>query len=146
MDAALKGFATDPPPSHLLAQRHWVDECYAGGTIADIVAALRNHDDDEAQKAADVIASRSPIAASVALAAVRRAAGLETLEDVLVQEYRVSSASLDSHDLVEGIRAQLVDKDRNPTWNPPSLAEVTEQDVEQYFAPADPDLTFEEHK
>lgn len=54
----------------------------------------------------------------------------------------MSSASLNSHDLVEGIRAQLVDKDRNPTWNPPSLAAVTEQDVEQYFAPADPDLTF----
>lgn len=146
VDAAIQQFAVDPPPSHLLAQRHWVDECYAGETIADIVAALRNHHDDEAQKAADVIASRSPIAASVALAAVRRAAGLDTLEDVLVQEYRVSSASLNSHDLVEGIRAQLIDKDRNPTWNPPSLAAVTEQDVEQYFAPADPDLTFEEHK
>jgi enoyl-CoA hydratase len=146
VDAAITAFATDPPPSHLLAQRHWVDECYAGETIADIVAALRDHDEDEAQKAANLIASRSPIAASVALASVRRAAGLDTLEDVLVQEYRVSSASLDSHDLVEGIRAQIVDKDRNPTWNPPSLAAVTDEDVEQYFAPADPDLTFEEHK
>jgi enoyl-CoA hydratase len=145
VDAAVKAFATDPPASHLLAQRHWVDECYAGETIGDIVAALRGHAEDEAQKAADLIASRSPIAASVALASIRRAGALETLEDVLVQEYRVSSASLDSHDLVEGIRAQLVDKDRNPTWNPPSLAAVTEQDVEQYFAPADPDLTFEEH-
>lgn len=73
---------------------------------------------------------------------MRRAAELDTLEDVLVQEYRVSSASLDSHDFVEGIRAQIIDKDRNPTWNPPSLAAVTEQDVEQYFAPAEPDLTF----
>jgi enoyl-CoA hydratase len=146
VDVAVTAFATDPPPSHLLAQRHWVDECYAGETIADIVAALRDHDEDEAQKAADLIASRSPIAASVTLASVRRAAGLDTLEDVLVQEYRVSAASLDSHDLVEGIRAQIVDKDRNPTWNPPSLAAVTNEDVEQYFAPADPDLTFEEHK
>ncbi|OYN80353.1 enoyl-CoA hydratase/isomerase family protein [Mycolicibacterium sphagni] len=144
VDAAVKAFATDPPPSHLVAQRHWIDECYAAETVADIVTALRSHDQDEAKKAADLIASRSPIAASVALASVRRAAGLDTLEDVLVQEYRVSSASLDSHDLVEGIRAQIVDKDRNPTWAPPSLAAVTEQDVEQYFAPADPDLTFEE--
>ncbi|BBY59519.1 enoyl-CoA hydratase/isomerase family protein [Mycolicibacterium sarraceniae] len=142
VDAAIHQFAVDPPPSHLLAQQHWIDECYAGETIGDIVAALQEHDEDEARKAAEVIASRSPIAASVTLASVRHAAGLATLEDVLVQEYRVSSASLNSHDLVEGIRAQLVDKDRNPTWNPPSLAAVTEQDVEQYFAPADPDLTF----
>ncbi|WP_179469834.1 enoyl-CoA hydratase/isomerase family protein [Mycolicibacterium vinylchloridicum] len=146
VDAAVKAFSIEPPPSHLVAQRDWIDECYAGETVADIVAALRGHHEDEAKKAADLIASRSPIAAAVTLASVRRAAELDTLEDVLVQEYRVSSASLDSHDLVEGIRAQIVDKDRNPTWNPPSLDAVTDEDVEQYFAPADPDLTFEEHK
>ena len=146
VDAAVKAFAIDPPPSHLLAQRHWIDECYAGETLADIVAALRGHDEDEAKDAANLIASRSPIAASVALASIRRAGKLDTLEDVLVQEYRVSSAAARSHDLVEGIRAQIIDKDRNPKWNPPSLAAVTDEDVERYFAPADPDLTFEEHK
>ena len=73
---------------------------------------------------------------------MRRAAKLETLEDVLAQDYRVSSASLRSHDLVEGIRAQLVDKDRNPKWSPASLAAVTTADVEAYFAPADRELEF----
>jgi enoyl-CoA hydratase len=146
VDAAVEAFAIEPPTSQLLAQRHWIDQCYAGQTVADIIDALRGHDEDDAKKAAELIASRSPIAASVALTSVRRAAELDTLEDVLVQEYRVSSASLKSHDFVEGIRAQIVDKDRNPTWDPPSLAAVTEQDVEQYFAPADPDLTFKEEK
>ncbi len=76
------------------------------------------------------------------LEAVRRAAKLDTLEDVLAQDYRVSSASLRSHDLVEGIRAQLVDKDRNPQWSPASLAEVTAADVEAFFAPVDDELKF----
>jgi enoyl-CoA hydratase len=49
---------------------------------------------------------------------------------------------LRSHDLVEGIRAQVIDKDRNPKWSPSSLAEVSAADVEEYFKPADPDLTF----
>jgi enoyl-CoA hydratase len=61
---------------------------------------------------------------------------------VLRQEYRTSCASLRSHDLVEGIRAQVIDKDRNPKWSPPTFAAVTQSDVEAYFAPADPDLTF----
>jgi enoyl-CoA hydratase len=78
----------------------------------------------------------------VTLAAVRRAAKLDTLEDVLAQDYRVSSASLRSHDLVEGIRAQLVDKDRNPKWSPASLAQVSAADVDAYFAPVDDDLNF----
>jgi enoyl-CoA hydratase len=146
VDAAVKAFAIEPPPSSLLTQQYWIDECYVGDTVADIIDALRSRNEDDAKKAADLIASRSPIAASVALASVRRAAKMQSLEDVLVQEYRVSSAALKSHDFVEGIRAQIVDKDRNPQWNPPSLAAVTEEDVEQYFAPADPDLTFEEQK
>jgi enoyl-CoA hydratase len=145
LDRALAAYATEPPPSELAAERDWIDECYSGDTVADIVAALRARvgaGSGPAHDAADLITTRSPIALSVTLAAVRRAADLDTLEDVLTQDYRVSSASLRSHDLVEGIRAQLVDKDRNPRWSPASLAAVSATDVEAYFAPVDDDLTF----
>ncbi|OSC28911.1 3-hydroxyisobutyryl-CoA hydrolase [Mycobacterium vulneris] len=142
VEGALAKYATDPPASELAAQRNWIDECYAGDTVADIVAALRGHDAGPADDAADLIATRSPIALSVTLEAVRRAAKLSTLKDVLVQDYRVSSGSLRSHDLVEGIRAQLIDKDRNPQWSPAQLSAVTAADVEAYFAPVDDDLSF----
>jgi len=142
VQAALAAHAVEPPPSSLAAQREWIDQCYAGETVADIVAALRGHDAAPAHDAADLIATRSPIALSVTLAAVRRAGKADTLEEVLIQDYRVSCASLRSHDLVEGIRAQLVDKDRNPKWSPASLAQVSSADVDAYFAPVDDDLTF----
>ncbi len=139
IDAALAAHETEPPASELLAQREWIDECFAGETVEDIVAALRGHDAGPANDAANLIMTRSPVSVSVALEAVRRAAKLDTLEDVLRQEYRTSCGSLRSHDLVEGIRAQVIDKDRNPKWSPPSLAAVTAADVEAYFAPANPD-------
>ena len=142
VEAALAAHAVEPPASDLVAQRDWIDECYAGETVADIVEALRGHAAGPANEAADLIATRSPIALSVTLEAVRRAAKLDTLEDVLAQDYRVSSASLRSHDLVEGIRAQLVDKDRNPKWSPASLSEVSAADVEAYFASVDDELKF----
>ena len=140
--SALAHHAVESPPSTLVAQRDWIDKCFAGDTVEDIVAALRGHDAGPAQDAANLIGTRSPIAVSVALQAVRRAAKLETLEDVLIQDYRVSSASARSHDLVEGIRAQIIDKDRNPKWSPASLAQVSGADVDAYFAPVDDDLTF----
>jgi enoyl-CoA hydratase len=142
VERAIAAHAVEPPPSSLPVQRDWIDECYAGDTVIDIVAALRGHDAGIANDAANLIATRSPIALSVTLEAVRRAAKLDTLEDVLAQDYRVSSASLRSHDLVEGIRAQLVDKDRNPKWSPASLAQVTTADVDAYFAPVDDELKF----
>jgi enoyl-CoA hydratase len=142
VERALADHAVEPAPSNLAAQRDWIDQCYAGDTVADIAAALRGHGSAAADAAANLIATRSPIALSVTLEAVRRAAKLDTLEDVLTQDYRVSSASLRSHDLVEGIRAQLVDKDRNPKWSPASLTEVSESDVDAYFAAVDDDLEF----
>jgi enoyl-CoA hydratase len=143
VESAIAAHAVEPPASQLAAQRDWIDDCYAGDTVADIVAALRGHDGGSAANdAANLIATRSPIALSVTLEAVRRAAKLDTLQDVLAQDYRVSSASLRSHDLVEGIRAQLVDKDRNPKWSPGSLSQVSAADVEAYFAPVDDELKF----
>jgi enoyl-CoA hydratase len=142
IESALAGRAIEPPPSDLAAQRDWIDECFAGDTVEDIVAALRGHDAGPANDAANLIASRSPISVSVALQAVRRAGKLETLEDVLIQDYRVSSASVHSHDLVEGIRAQIIDKDRNPKWSPATLAAVSAADIDAYFAPVDDDLSF----
>lgn len=142
VDSALAAHAVEPPPSELATQRDWIDRCFAGDTVEDIVAALRGDDSGPSNDAAALIATRSPIAVSVALEAVRRAAKMESLEEVLVQDYRVSCASASSHDLVEGIRAQIIDKDRNPKWSPATLAEVTAADVEAYFAPVDDDLKF----
>jgi enoyl-CoA hydratase len=146
VEQSLADHAVEPPASQLTEQRDWIDDCFAAETVAEIVAALRGHDAGPANDAANLIGSRSPISLSVTLESLRRAAKLDTLEDVLTQEYRVSCGSLRSHDLVEGIRAQLIDKDRNPQWSPRSLPLVSAQDVEAYFAPAGPDLTFEEER
>jgi len=142
VDGALTAYAAEAPASQFLAQREWIDRCYAEATPLEIVAALRAEDTDPATEAADLIEAKSPTSVSVALEAVRRAAKLDTLEDVLRQEYRTTCGALRSHDFEEGIRAQVIDKDRNPKWSPASLAAVTPADVESYFAPADRELEF----
>ncbi len=142
VEAALKRHAVAPPASELVTRRSWIDDCYAGDTVTDIVAALRGHDAGPANDAANLIATRSPTSLAVALEAVRRAARLATLEDVLRQEYRVSCGTLRHPDLVEGIRAQVIDKDRKPKWSPSSLSAVSAADVEAFFAPVENDLSF----
>jgi len=58
-------------------------------------------------------------------------------------EYRLTQSLLAGQDFYEGIRAQLVDKDRNPKWDPPTLAGVNDATIGDYFKePPQGDLTF----
>ncbi|MBH0777377.1 enoyl-CoA hydratase/isomerase family protein [Nocardia bovistercoris] len=134
VDIAIAKFAGDAPESALLAQQSWIDACYGADTVEEIVDRLRADGAPEAAKAAEDILAKSPVAVKVALRSLRAARDLPTLEAVLDEEYRVSVATLASHDLVEGIRAQVIDKDRNPRWSPATLAEVDAALVDSYFA------------
>ncbi|MEV5981449.1 enoyl-CoA hydratase/isomerase family protein [Streptomyces sp. NPDC052114] len=125
----------DAPPGPLADERSWIDHCYAAGSIEEIIARLLADGSRAAKEAAEALFSRSPLALKVTLAAIRRARQLASLEAVLDQEYRVSCAALAAPDLVEGIRAQVIDKDRAPRWNPGTFAEVADRDVDRWFAP-----------
>jgi len=132
---AIQQYAGPIPEGPLATQRAWIDACYAAGTVEEIIERLRGSGEPEATAAAERITANSPTAVKVTLESLRRARRLGSLESVLDQEYRVSCAALSSPDLVEGIRAQVVHKDRTPRWNPPTLAEVTARDVERFFSP-----------
>lgn len=135
----LSRYARQAPEGDLAAHRPWIDHCYAAvDTVEEIVDRLFDCGEPAAKDAAETILAKSPVALKVTLAAMRRAAALGTLEEVLEQEYRVSCAALSSPDLVEGIRAQVIDKDRTPRWSPAGLAEVTAEDVARFFAPPKP--------
>ncbi|MBP0448333.1 enoyl-CoA hydratase/isomerase family protein [Kitasatospora sp. RG8] len=133
--AAVTAHAEAAPPAALAAQRAWIDACYGADTAEEIVARLLDTGLPEAKEAAEQVLGNSPTAVKVTLAALRRARTLPSLEAVLDQEYRISCAALAGHDLVEGIRAQVVDKDRNPRWSPADLAGVSEAEVARHFAP-----------
>ncbi|MGY2743964.1 enoyl-CoA hydratase/isomerase family protein [Pseudarthrobacter sp. O4] len=140
-DAAVVRFTEQAPPSTLAQQQEWIDACYSGDDAEEILRRLRAFEGGadgegagEAAEAADTIAAKSPTAVKVALESLRRVRGL-SLEEALEQEYRVGLRFLAGPDFREGIRAQVVDKDRNPHWQPATLAEVSRDDVESYFAP-----------
>lgn len=67
VENALAKYTVEPPPSELAAQRDWIDDCFARDTVEDIVAALAGHGAGPANDAANLIATRSPIALSVTL-------------------------------------------------------------------------------
>jgi len=132
----LEEMAVDAPPSPLEAARSWIDACFAFDTVAEILLALDAHPNLEANATADLIRTKSPSAVAVTLEAIRRAARLESVEAALEAEFAVSCYLMYDHDAIEGIRALIVDKDRNPQWQPATNDEVTREHIEAAFAPS----------
>lgn len=127
-------FDETPPPSRLAAARAWIDDAFAAPDVPAILDRLRASGVDAAQRTADELDRLSPTALVVTLASVRRARGLD-LRGALAQEYGLAMwFAATQPDLPEGIRAQLVDKDRRPRWRPDTLAALPAGLVDEAFA------------
>ncbi|SEB49343.1 enoyl-CoA hydratase [Paramicrobacterium humi] len=122
-------FSADPGPAPLETEREWIDACYSAASVPEILSRLRAHGSDAARAAAAELLVLSPTSVVTTLAAIRRARERDSFRELLDQEYRVSSWLLDQPDLVEGIRARVVDKDNQPRWNPASIDDVDPREV-----------------
>jgi enoyl-CoA hydratase len=136
---AIAAVTSDPPAGQLAAWRPWIDRTYKADTVEEIVERLLREGGHAAAAASDILA-KSPTSLKVALRAIRQARGLPNLERALEVEYRISTTFLDVPDFVEGVRAQLIDKDRRPRWNPASLGDVSDAQLEPFFAPRPDDI------
>lgn len=118
-------FDETPDLSELPAAREWIDDAFSADTVAEVVQRLRARSEPDAATTADLLETLAPTALTVTLDAVREARGMPSLRAALEGEYRRVMWFVRQHpDLVEGIRAQLVDKDRDPHWSPASIAEL----------------------
>jgi enoyl-CoA hydratase len=141
VDEAIARLAVPPPPSPLAAERGWIDAAYAHDTIEDVFSALDGLPGDGPGRARTILARSSPTSLKVTLRSFREAADDPDLHSALVRDLRIAARCLAGHDFPEGIRAQVIDKDRNPRWRPATLVEVSADDVDAYFAPlGDQDL------
>jgi enoyl-CoA hydratase len=145
VDAVLAAFAEPEDAGSIVQRRDAIDRLFKGDRVEDILAALDREaafgrtDADWAGKTANTIRNKSPLSLKLALAQVRRGGSMD-FATCMRTEFRIVSRVIHGHDFYEGVRAVIVDKDNKPQWQPLTLGEVSDAEVERHFAPLEREL------
>lgn len=133
--AAIDAFRRDPGVAPVAGLIDRIDPVFARERAVDSVRCLEADGSEFARKAAKMIRQSCPLSVACTFEMVRRARFLSTIEEVLALEYRFTFRSMSDGDFVEGIRAQIIEKDRSPKWRVSRLEEVADGMVEAMLAP-----------
>jgi enoyl-CoA hydratase len=130
----IDGFATGETAGPVAAMQPKIDGWFAHDRMEDVIAALTRDGSELALSTLKTLNEKSPRGMVVTLKLLRLARASSSLEQCLVREYRAALQVFASDDFREGVRAAVIDKDRNPKWSPPRLEDVTPEMVAPYFA------------
>lgn len=143
--ARLADFARAAPEGRLSGLAREIDAAFATGTLPEIMLRLEAAATPFAAETLKALGRVSPLAAACGLEIQRRLKPGSTLRAALELEYRFTWRAQDQGDFLEGIRAAIIDKDRQPRWRHPGPEAVTPAEVDALLSPLGPDaLTFEE--
>ena len=130
------GRGAERQPSKVREHFDAINDLMAGDDLLDIANRLRalKSEDPWLQTAAQTFAKGAPSTAAVSFALWHRVKHM-SLAEVFRLEYWTSLGFCAHKDFAEGIRALLIEKDRNPKWNPATLEEITPEFVEDHLRP-----------
>ena len=141
LPAAIRAFAAQfagqAGASELQAQRGVIDAHFGAASVAAVMASLERDESPFAQKALKAMRQRSPLMMCVTRELLARGAAMD-VADCLRMERNLVRRNFEHGEVLEGVRALVIDKDNAPKWNPATLEEVTPEMVERFFEPAWP--------
>ncbi len=131
-------FMAQLPASQLASQRSLIDQIFAQNQLSAIMASLAASPDEFAQATYKLMLSRSPLMMAVTQEQLRRGKNLSVAACLRMERDMVRHC-FKHGEVLEGVRALVIDKDNQPKWAISSVAEVRDDDVAAFFAPVWPD-------
>ncbi len=135
LDTLLTESEADAGEPVLARHRQNIDRLFGGDSVEVILDALQADGGEWALAQLAVLKTKSPQSLKVAFRQLRQGRDMLSFEAEMAVEYRIAARVCTTADFREGVRAVIVDKDNAPRWDPPTLAEVTEQRLDAIFEP-----------
>ena len=109
-----------------------INKHFNKNNIFDIFKSLEEEKSQWSKEQLDILEKKSPTSMGVATKQLNISNKLN-LKDCLSMEFRICQAMMAKHDFYEGVRANLVDKDRNPKWHPKNVHELDMNLIDDHF-------------
>ena len=149
IDRLLDGLHRDPGEGEHARLTPAIHRIFGSSSVEEILERLdkeQGQDETWAKATAAEIRKKSPTSLKIAFAQMRRGKTL-SLAEALQLEFRLASQVVALPDFAEGIKARIVGKGTEPRWQPATLAEVDDAEIERLFATApDRELQLEERR
>ncbi|WP_209596108.1 3-hydroxyisobutyryl-CoA hydrolase [Ruegeria sp. HKCCSP351] len=141
----LADHAGTPPVGELANLQAQIDQHFSGDTLGDVLNSLHSDDNEFSAKTLGMLRKNAPLSVACTIEILHRLRSPSlTIRRALEMEYRFTHRAMEHGDFLEGIRAQIIDKDRNPNWQFPDM-NVPLVAVSKMLQPLGADaLTFEE--
>lgn len=138
-DETIRAFVMATSESAVRQKREVIDRCFSGVMVEEILERLDDEEGEWAQKQAATIRSKSPTNVKIALRQMQEGAKVD-FDECMKIEFRIVSRVEKGVDFYEGVRAVIIDKDHSAKWQPAELTEISNADIDAYFAPLDDEL------
>ncbi len=123
------------PESALTHKLDLIDELFSAETLTGIFERLQSNSSELATETLASLRHHAPLAMATSLTLIRRQRPEPDLRDALTWEYRCTYRAQEQGDFLEGIRAQVIDKDRTPKWTHSSPADLTQAEIDRMIEP-----------
>jgi len=114
-----------------------IDSIFSNESVEAIFEALVKDNSKWAQGLLKTLKEVSPTGIKITRKEILMGKNL-SLDECLTMEYRLAYRSVEakySTDFYEGVRALLIDKDKDPKWCPSSVEDVKDDIIAKYFEP-----------
>ncbi len=124
--------APDSPLQHLQSD---TNAHFGGETMADIIRSLSHTPDDFTAATLKTLRRHSPLSQACTIEMIHRIRNTENITRALDLEYRFTFRAAEHGDFIEGIRAAIIDKDRNPNWQHDTIQDVRPYEISKMLMP-----------
>lgn len=135
-EQTLKIYQSTPVNTNFTAEKNdLIEKCFVNTSVADILNNL-TYEKKQGNVLADEIlrlfTNLSPLSLLIIFKHLNESRNL-SLEECMNIDYTIMYNMLHGSDFYEGVRAILVDKDKNPNWHYKNIEAIDESTLQSYF-------------